>query len=127
TVGQRKRINVGSSIPLYVIQVDADTNTVVVGDDDALFAAGCVVEDLTWVSLAEPAVGDAIPCEVKIRYNMESKPAVLHRRADGLVNVLFDEPLRAVTPGQAAVFYGTGERTDWVLGGGTITQRIEQA
>ena len=77
--------------------------------------------------MASPAVGESVPGEVKCRYNMESKPAVLRLRSDGLVDVLFDEPLRAVTPGQAAVFYGTGQRTDWVLGGGTITQRIEQA
>lgn len=126
TVGQRKRINVGSSIPLYVIQVDAATNTVVIGDDDELFAGGCVVEDLTWVSLAEPPQNKVISCEVKIRYNMESQPASFRLREDGLVQVAFDEPLRAVTPGQSAVFYGTEGQTDWVLGGGTITERVER-
>lgn len=120
TVGQRKRINVGSPIPLYVLQVDATSNTVVVGKDEELFSEGCLVEDVTWVALALPPVGEAIPCEVKIRYNMHSRPATLSRQADGTVRVVFDEPLRAVAPGQAAVFYGVGNQREQVLGGGTI-------
>lgn len=120
TVGQRKRINVGSPIPLYVLRVEAETNTVVVGKDEELFAEGCEVEDLNWVALAPPPLGEPVPCEVKIRYNMHSRPARLIRRADETVQVLFDEPLRAVAPGQAAVFYGVGAQADQVLGGGTI-------
>lgn len=122
TVGQRKRINVGSPIPLYVVRVDADQNTVVVGPDAALYAPGCVVEDLNWIAIAPPAPGETIPCEVKIRYNMRSQPAHLTLREDGLVRVDFDTPLRAVTPGQAAVFYGAGAHADRVLGGGTIRE-----
>ncbi len=121
TVGQRKRINVGSATPLYVLSVDPSTNTVHVGSDEELYADGCYVEDLTWVSLAEPAVGVPVPCLVKIRYNMPAAPAVLSCFADGTVQVQFDRPLRAVTPGQAAVFYGRGDQRDHVLGGGTIT------
>lgn len=120
TVGQRKRINVGSPIPLYVVRVDAEQNTVVVGSDDDLRAPGCDVEDCNWVAIAEPEVGVPVRCEVKIRYNMRSEPACLVRRDDGTVRVEFDAPLRAVTPGQAAVFYGVGEASDHVLGGGTI-------
>lgn len=120
TVGQRKRINVGSPIPLYVLQVDAASNTVVVGKDEELFSEGCLVEDVTWVALVPPPMGEAIPCEVKIRYNMHSRPATLSRQADETVRVVFDEPLRAVAPGQAAVFYGAGNQREQVLGGGTI-------
>lgn len=125
TVGQRKRINVGSPIPLYVLQVEARTNTIIVGTEEELYAQGCRVEDLNWVALAPPPVGETIPCEVKIRYNMHSRPAQLVRQADESVTVRFDEPLRAVAPGQAAVFYGTGEQGDQVLGGGTIIGRLE--
>jgi tRNA-uridine 2-sulfurtransferase len=125
TVGQRKRIQVNSSLPLYVLQVDPATNTVVVGADEELYAAGCLVEDLNWVALAEPWVGAAVQCQVKIRYNMPSRPARLVRRADGLVEVTFETPLRAVAPGQAAVFYGVGEQEDRVLGGGTIIGRAD--
>lgn len=124
TVGQRKRINVGSSIPLYVVQVDAASRTVVVGSDAELYAPGCVADDITWVSLAPPPVGESVECEVKIRYNMRSQPARLTRRSDETVAVEFDSPLRAVTPGQAAVFYGAGPLSDRVLGGGTIRERL---
>jgi tRNA-specific 2-thiouridylase len=126
TVGQRKRINVGSTKPLYVLSVDAATGAVIVGDDAELYAPGCRVEDLNWVSLAPPPVGVAVDCSVKIRYNMRSMPARLTRQADGTVMVEFDTPLRAVAPGQAAVFYGAaGASEDRVLGGGTITGRLE--
>jgi tRNA-uridine 2-sulfurtransferase len=124
TVGQRKRINVGSAVPLYVLKVDADTNTVVVGSDEELYANGCAVEDLNWVSLAPPPVGEPVDCAVKIRYNMEARPARFTRRADDTVRVEFIEPLRAVTPGQAAVFYGVGPEEDRVLGGGTIVEGV---
>jgi tRNA-uridine 2-sulfurtransferase len=122
TVGQRKRIQVGSLTPLYVLRVEPDSNTVVVGSDEELYANGCLVEDLNWVSLAEPPVGVSIDCAVKIRYNMKSQPARLMRRADGSVEVTFETPLRAVAPGQAAVFYGLGDEDDRVLGGGTIVE-----
>jgi tRNA-uridine 2-sulfurtransferase len=108
TVGQRKRIQVNSTTPLYVLRVDPATNTVMVGADEELYAAGCLVEDLNWVSLAEPPVGIPVDCAVKIRYNMKSRPARLVRRTDGLVEVTFETPQRAVAPGQAAVFYGIG-------------------
>lgn len=121
TVGQRKRIRVGSATPLYVVSVDAATNTVVVGADEDLYAPGCRVDDVNWVSLAPPPVGEAIDCQAKIRYNMKSAPARLLRCADDTVEVRFDDPVRAVTPGQAAVFYGVGEHEERVLGGGTIT------
>lgn len=120
TVGQRKRINVGSPTPLYVLNVDAKTNTVIIGTDEELYSQGCIVEDITWVSLAPPPVGEAVECLVKIRYNMSPRPAKAVRQADDTLLVTFTEPLRAVTPGQACVMYGTGEYDGYVLGGGTI-------
>ena len=123
TVGQRKRINVGSATPLYVLGVDAATNTVTVGKDAELYVPGCLAEDVNWVSISSPLVGISVPCTVKIRYNMQSQPARLTRLPDDTVDVTFDNPLRAVTPGQAAVFYGVGPHEDRLLGGGTITAR----
>ena len=120
TIGQRKRVNVGSSKPLYVLSVDAQTNTVTVGADAELYAPGCAVDDLTWVGIDAPPIGASVPCEVKIRYNMASAPATLTRTGPDTVDVTFERPLRAVSPGQAAVFYGIGDKEDWVLGGGTI-------
>ncbi len=68
TVGQRKRINIGSATPLYVVGVDAASGSVMVGDDADLWATQCLVEDVNWVSLPEPCPGDdPIDCAVKIR------------------------------------------------------------
>jgi tRNA-specific 2-thiouridylase len=121
TVGQRKRINVGSATPLYVLSVDAASHTVIVGSDAELYAPGCEVWDLNWVSIAEPEIGDVVPCRVKIRYNMPARPAELVRTGPDSVEVRFEQPLRAVAPGQAAVFYGAeAGRQGYVLGGGTI-------
>jgi tRNA-specific 2-thiouridylase len=125
TVGQRKRINVGAGRPLYVLRVEPATNTVVVGDDAELYAPGCVVDDTNWVALAPPEVGQSVKCAVKIRYNMPARPATLVRQGDETVTVTFAEPLRAVAPGQAAVFYGVGAQADHVLGGGTIAAPVE--
>jgi tRNA-uridine 2-sulfurtransferase len=122
TVGQRKRINVGSAVPLYVLKVDSTTNTVVVGSDEELYAPRCVAEDLNWVSIAPPPAGIPVDCAVKIRYNMRAMPARVTRQADGTARVDFENPLRAVSPGQAAVFYGIGDWEDRVLGGGTIVE-----
>ena len=124
TVGQRKRINVGSATPLYVLSVDAKTNTVTVGTDEELYAPACSVRDLTWVGMAEPALNQPIPCNVKIRYNMAAVPAHFTRTGPDGLSVHFDRPQRAVSPGQAAVLYGVGEQEDWVLGGGTISGRL---
>ena len=125
TVGQRKRINIGSATPLYVLGVDSSNNTVLVGGDEELYATGCLVDDLNWVSTGQPSLGSPVDCSVKIRYNMKSMPARATRLSDGRVHVEFLTPLRAVAPGQAAVFYGVGDAADRVLGGGTIVARDE--
>ncbi len=125
TVGQRKKINVGSATPLYVLSVDARTGEVTIGTDEELYAPGCVVQDLNWVALAPLEIGnEPYPCAVKIRYNSSPSPARIVRIRDDSLEVRFDAPLRAVAPGQAAVFYGTGASGGWVLGGGTITGKL---
>lgn len=121
TVGQRKRINIGSVTPLYVLGVDAASGTVTVGGDDELYLPGCRVEQVNWVSIAPPGDGESVDCAVKIRYNMAPVSARVFRQADGAVIVRFDAPVRAVSPGQAAVWYGIGAGEGRILGGGTIT------
>ncbi len=119
TIGQRKRLNVGSPIPLYVVGIDADTNTVVVGGNDDLMADGLVADDINWVGIA--GLQDSRPVMAKIRYNMEAVPAnVQNSTRDGEIVVKFDAPQRAVTPGQSLVLY----EGDTVLGGATIQRRI---
>lgn len=114
TVGQRKGLNLSFGSPKYVIKKDLKNNTVTLGDEDELFSGGMTVEDVNLISmetLEKPA-----DVTVKTRYRQTETPAVIYPLADGGIYVKFKFPQRAVTPGQAAVFYDG----DIVVGGGTI-------
>src|SRR5205807_3462353 len=114
TVGQRRGLGVAAGTPLYVIDLIAETNTVVVGSQDDLMRRECVAEDVNWIPfdrLAQP-----IRVTAKIRYRAEPAEAEVVPQDDGRVRVLFEQPQRAITPGQAIVFYDG----DYVAGGGTI-------
>jgi tRNA-specific 2-thiouridylase len=115
TVGQRRGLGVAVGEPLYVISTDAQSQRVVVGGNDELLVARLVANGVNWISLAgAPAL---IRAQVKIRNKHAAAWATLQAASDPLrVEVLFDEPQRAVTPGQGAVFYDG----DLVLGGGWI-------
>ncbi len=118
TIGQRRRLPArGGREPLYVVDVDATANAVVVGPPERLLASGLVAEDVSFVS-GRPPLGETRVL-AQIRYRGAPAPASLVAR-DGTAEVRFDEPQRAVTPGQAVVFYD-GQR---VLGGGTIAHRL---
>jgi tRNA-specific 2-thiouridylase len=119
TVGQRRGLPArGDAEPLFVIDIDAADNRVVVGPHEMLMAPGLVAEDITFVSGLPPDSPSRV--QAKIRYRSEAIPATLTLQADGSAEVVFDRKQRAVTPGQAVVFYD-GDR---VLGGGTITRRL---
>ena len=116
TVGQRRGLGIAAGRPLYVIDIDSSSRRVVVGGEDELRRPACEVRDVNWVSCAAP---DApIEAMVKIRYRHEPAAAMIEPLGNsGYVRVRFEEPQRAITPGQAAVFY-SGER---LLGGGWIS------
>jgi tRNA-specific 2-thiouridylase len=118
TVGQRRGLGLTSSRPLYVLAVRPEARTVVVGDADRLASPGLIAGDVNWVSIPPPAAD--IRATVKIRYRAADAAASLRPLAGGRVEVRFDEPQRAVTPGQAAVFY----RDDVCLGGGWIESAV---
>lgn len=113
TVGQRHGLPLAGGRRLYVTAIDAERNQVTVGPEEDLLARTVLVEDPRFV-LDE---GMDFPCRVtaKIRYRAEESPAVLEP-AGGLLRAVFDEPQRAVAPGQAIVFY----QGDQVVGGGVI-------
>jgi len=118
TVGQRKGVPArGGEAPLFVIDLDAQTDTLVVGPHEDLMANGLLAEDVTFVSGAVPRT--LLRVEARIRYRAPAVPSTLHIR-DGCAEIRFDRPQRAVTPGQAVVFYD-GDR---VLGGATISRRL---
>jgi tRNA-specific 2-thiouridylase len=114
TVGQRKGLGISSPDPLYVLKIHPDSHRVEVGSDDALLSTRLVANRLNWVSMAEPS-GD-VRCTIKIRHRHEPAAATLRVIGDDLVEANFDDPQRAITPGQSAVFY----QGDEVVGGGWI-------
>jgi tRNA-specific 2-thiouridylase len=114
TIGQRKRLGFASAKPVYVLALDTQNNRVIVGDDDALRKVAFEVETVNWISIAEPA--RPLRADVKIRHKHQAAPATVEALAGTRARIVFDSPQRAVTPGQAAVFYND----DVVLGGGWI-------
>jgi len=114
TIGQRKGLGFAAGKPVYVLSIDPRNNRVVVGEDEALRKTSCEVERLNWISLEAPAT--AFRAFVKIRHKHEPASATVEPLGTDRVRVSFDAPQRAITPGQAAMFYD-GAR---VLGGGWI-------
>jgi len=116
TIGQRKGLGISSPRPLYVIELDAVGNRVIVGDDSALDRVEFGIERCNWIPYEEPP--ELFQCSAKIRYNHPGVPATVQSLPDGRAKVQLHAPQRAITPGQACVFYDG----DLVLGGGWITR-----
>jgi tRNA-specific 2-thiouridylase len=114
TVGQRKGLGLSSPVPLYVVGLDAATNSVTVGPRDALQRDSLSASQVNWLSGREPVPGTRITAQ--IRYRHREAAAAVTPLPDDRVFVAFDEPQTAVAPGQAVVFYD-GET---VVGGGWI-------
>ena len=114
TVGQRKGLGVSSPTPLYVIQIDPASHRVTVGADAELATRTLRARRLNWISI--PALAGPMRVQIKIRHRHEPAWATLEPAGEGEVLATFDEPQRAVTPGQSAVFYDRDE----VVGGGWI-------
>ncbi|HEY8910067.1 MAG TPA: tRNA 2-thiouridine(34) synthase MnmA [Desulfosporosinus sp.] len=117
TIGQRKGLGVTFGKPMYVIGLNPECNEVVLGEDQEVYTDTLWAKDLNWISV--PALIEPLRVKAKIRYNSLGADATVYPgdiEADYGVMVRFDEPQRAVTPGQAVVFY----RGNIVVGGGTI-------
>ena len=114
TVGQRKGLGLSSPAPLYVLRIDAESRAVTVGEDAALYGRELVVERMNWITIA--GLTSELRVQAKIRHRHEPAAATLLPEGGGRVRAVFDEPQRAVTPGQSAVFY----QGDEVVGGGWI-------
>ena len=114
TVGQRRGLGFATGKPVYVVQIDRARNRLVVGEDAALHNTTCEVREVNWIALATPET--PVQTCVRIRHRHEAAEATIEALTDDTARVTFLEPQRAITPGQAAVFY-SGEK---VLGGGWI-------
>jgi len=114
TVGQRKGLGIALGRPVYVVRIEPDTNRVVLGEYGDLDRMELEADDLNFIAF--DALPGPLEIEAKIRYNSPAVPARLEPLGDSRVRVIFRDPVQAVTPGQAVVFY----RGDEVLGGGRI-------
>ena len=116
TVGQRKGLGIATGSPLYVININGAEGKVTVGGNDDLLSRTLIARDLNWIAV--DGLHEPIRVSAKIRHRHEPAPAVLENAPNGEVRVTFDQPQRAITPGQAVVFY----QDDLVVGGGWIAE-----
>ncbi len=118
TIGQRKGLGITFGKPMYVVELDRERNAVILGENQQVFSTGLLAEDLNVISI--PALTGPMEVEAKIRYSAPLAKAVISPEEGGKVRVEFENAQRAVTPGQAVVFY----QDDLVVGGGTIAHRL---
>ena len=119
TIGQRKGLRISLGKPLYVAKIDPGKNAIYVCDDKDLFSSKFVVSNANWISI--PELKKELECEIKIRYLHKPARGKISPLTNGKIMVKFDQPERAITPGQSAVFYDK----DMILGGGVI-DKIEE-
>ena len=117
TVGQRRGLGISAAEPLYVVEIEDDSKRVVVGKKNELASSGLIARSLNWL---EPPRGAELEAEVQIRYRAPAIACVI-RPHDQDCEVIFKQPIAAVTPGQAAVFY----RGEQLIGGGWIERGIK--
>jgi tRNA-uridine 2-sulfurtransferase len=118
TIGQRKRLGVSSEKPLYVVTIDSQTNTIVIGDREHIFNTEFTVSKVNWI--ANPPPSEPLPIKVKVRYLHPEVEAIVTPITGNTVRVKFGEPQMSITSGQSAVFYDG----DVVVGGGTIEEVV---
>jgi len=117
TIGQRRGLGIANEKPLYVLQIERAKNQIIVGEDFELDTPEFVAKGVNWVAFDEPT--EPVRAAVKVRYRHEPAPATIHALPDARARIVFDEPQRAITPGQATIFYDI-ETQDEVVGGGWI-------
>ena len=117
TIGQRRGLGIAHEKPLYVVQIERARNQIIVGEADELDSVEFRAKGVNWVAFDEPA--EPVRANVKVRYRHEPAPATIYAMPEGQARVVFDEPQRAITPGQATVFYDI-DTAEEVVGGGWI-------
>ena len=114
TIGQRKGLGFATGKPVYVLGIDPEKNRIIVGEDDSLRTTSFEIENVNWISIAEPSV--PLRAHVKIRHRHDPSPAIIEALPGNSARITFDSPQRAITPGQGAAIYSG----DVVLAGGWI-------
>ena len=116
TIGQRRGLGIAHEKPLYVIQIERAKNQIIVGEANELESTEFVTRGVNWVAFDTPF--EPIRADVKVRYRHDPSPATIRALPDKRARIVFDEPQRAITPGQATIFY----HGDEVVGGGWIVR-----
>ncbi len=114
TIGQRKGIGIAFGKPVYVVEINAQNNTVTLGDECDLYKNECTARDVNLISIEKLTA--PMKAKAKTRYKQVEEPCTLFPNDDGTIKVVFDKPLKAITKGQSVVFYDG----DYVIGGGII-------
>ena len=116
TIGQRRGLGIADERPLYVISIDANKNRVTAGSSEELLSSEFTAAGVNWIAFDDPT--EPVRADVRVRYRHTAAPATITPLKDVRARIIFDEPQRAITPGQATVFY----RGDEVVGGGWIVK-----
>ncbi|MFR4440312.1 MAG: tRNA 2-thiouridine(34) synthase MnmA [Hungatella sp.] len=115
TIGQRKGLNLSMKHPVFVVEIRPETNEVVIGDSEDVFSDTLRCSQVNWMAI-DGLHGEPMNVTAKIRYSHKGAPCTIREVEEGVVECVFEEPQRAITPGQAVVFYDD----DYVVGGGVI-------
>ena len=121
TVGQRKGLGIAFGQPMYIKEIRADSNDIVLSGYEQTFSKGIICKDLNFMGIPEPDEGTEIRCQVKVRYRHSGQSALLVKSGEDRLKITFDEPVWFAAPGQSAVFY---DENDCILGGGIISEVI---
>lgn len=116
TIGQRRGLGIANEKPLYVVKIERERNRIVVGESNDLAGNEFLASSVNWISWNNPT--EPVEARVKIRYRHDPASAIICPLEQERARIIFDEPQRAITPGQAAIFY----RGEEVLGGGWIVR-----
>lgn len=119
TIGQRKGLGLALGKPVFVIDIDSIKNNVIIGDANDVFGTELIADDINYVSIEN--LNSQMRVKAKIRYSANETQATIYPVSNNKVKVIFDEDVRAITPGQSVVFYDR----DILVGGGTILKKIK--
>lgn len=118
TIGQRKGLGLAMGKPVFVVDIKKETNEVVIGSNEDVFAKGLIADKVNFMSI--PSLEGEMRVRAKVRYNHKGADCTIRMLGDDLIECTFDEPQRAITPGQAVVFY----EDDYVVGGASILRAL---
>lgn len=118
TIGQRKGLGIAFGQPMFVVDIDNANNAVILGSGEEVYSSGLIASDNNWITIED--LNEQMEVEAKIRYSAQPAPATIKKLPNGLVELKFQQPQRAITAGQAVVYY----QGDYVIGGGTIERKL---